>query len=144
MSIFDRQGILEDLVRADGDSNELQFEDAVAPLISYSLVWVVIEITLFDMHRLVQLSVRIWLEIRLELARWQEKSRAIMAQMFPDGQYESWSECQRLLPHAKEVMKSIQHFLADNKVALKGRGIISISAVMENSSYYTMCDSLAL
>lgn len=32
----------------------------------------------------------------------------------------------------------------DNKVALKGRGIISISAVMENSSYYTMCDSLAL
>jgi hypothetical protein len=26
--------------------------------------------------------------------------------MFPDGQYESWSECQRLLLHAKEVAKS--------------------------------------
>ena len=36
MSMFDRQGIPEGLVRADGD--ELQFEDAVAPLISYSLV----------------------------------------------------------------------------------------------------------
>ncbi|KAJ6003890.1 hypothetical protein N7540_013172 [Penicillium herquei] len=105
MSMFDRQGIPEGLVRADGDG--LQFEDAVAPLISYSLVRVGFGTTLFDMHRLVQLSVRTWLEIHLELARWQRKSRAIMAQIFPNGQYESWSECQRLLPHAIEVMKSI-------------------------------------
>jgi hypothetical protein len=55
----------------------------------------------------IRLSVRTWLEIHLELARWQEKSRAIMAQMFPDGAYESWAGCQRLLPHAKKVMKSI-------------------------------------
>jgi Tfp pilus assembly protein PilF len=105
MSMFDRQGIPEGLVRADGD--ELQFEDAVASLINYSLVRFESKTASFDMHRLVQLSVRTWLEIHLELARWQEKSRAIMAQVFPNGQYESWTECQRLLPHAKEVMKSI-------------------------------------
>ncbi|CAG7933712.1 unnamed protein product [Penicillium olsonii] len=104
MSMFDRQGIPEGLVRADGDG--LQFEDAVAPLISYSLIRVELETGSFDMHRLVQLSVRTWLAIHLKLAQWQEKSRAIMAQMFPDGQYESWTECQKLLPHAKEVMKS--------------------------------------
>jgi hypothetical protein len=34
--MFDRQGITEGLVR--GDSVRLQFEDAVTPLISYSLV----------------------------------------------------------------------------------------------------------
>ncbi|CAG8196671.1 unnamed protein product, partial [Penicillium olsonii] len=105
MSMFDRQGILEGLVRADGDG--LQFEDAVAPLISYSLIRVELETGSFDMHRLVQLSVRTWLAIHLELAQWQEKSRAIMAEMFPYGEYESWNECQRLLPHAKEVMRSI-------------------------------------
>lgn len=104
MSMFDRQGIPEGLVRADGDG--LQFEDAVAPLISYSLIRVELETGSFDMHRLVQLSVRTWLAIHLKLAQWQEKSRAIMAQMFPDGQYESWTECQKLLPHAKEVTKS--------------------------------------
>ncbi|KAJ5366060.1 hypothetical protein N7541_000001 [Penicillium brevicompactum] len=104
MSMFDRQGIPEGLVRADGDG--LQFEDAVAPLISYSLIRVELETGSFGMHRLVQLSVRTWLAIHLKLAQWQEKSRAIMAQMFPDGQYESWTECQKLLPHAKEVMKS--------------------------------------
>jgi hypothetical protein len=103
--MFDRQGIPEGLVRGDGD--RLQFQDAVAPLISYSLVRVEMETASFDMHRLVQLSVRTWLDIHLELAQWQEKSRAIMAQMFPNGEYESWTECQRLLPHAKEVVKSV-------------------------------------
>ncbi|CAG7933708.1 unnamed protein product, partial [Penicillium olsonii] len=105
MSMFDRQGIPEGLVRADSDG--LHFEDAVAPLISYSLIRVEIETGSFDMHRLVQLSVRTWLAIHLELTQWQETSRAIMAEMFPDGQYESWNECQRLLPHAKEVTKPI-------------------------------------
>ncbi|KAJ5751290.1 hypothetical protein N7533_008318 [Penicillium manginii] len=105
MSMFDRQGIPEGLVRGDGDG--LQFEDALAPLISYSLIRVELKKGSFDMHRLVQLSVRTWLEVHRELAQWQEKSRAIMAEIFPDGQYESWTECQRLLPHAKEVIKSI-------------------------------------
>ncbi|KAJ5660387.1 hypothetical protein N7507_006838 [Penicillium longicatenatum] len=82
MSMFDRQGIPEVLVRGDGDG--LQFEDALAPLINYSLVRADTKTASFDMHRLVQLSVRIWLEIHLELARWQQKSRAIMAQMFPN------------------------------------------------------------
>ncbi|KAJ5346218.1 hypothetical protein N7452_004222 [Penicillium brevicompactum] len=107
MSMFDRQGIPEGMVRAYGDDDGLYFEDSLAPLISYSLVLVGIETLSFDMHRIVQLSVRRWLEIHLELARWQERSRAIMAEMFPDGEYESWNECQRLLPHAKEVTKPI-------------------------------------
>ncbi|KAJ5974633.1 hypothetical protein N7481_011843 [Penicillium waksmanii] len=111
ISMFDRQGIPESLVRADDD--ELQFEDALAPLISYSLVRIETETASFDMHRLVQLSVRKWLEIHLELVRWQEKSRAIMAQMFPSGHYETWTECRRLLPHAKEVIKSVSDVRGD-------------------------------
>jgi hypothetical protein len=87
MSMFDRQGIPEVLVRGDGD--RLQFEDALASLINYSLVRVDIKTASFNMHRLVQLSVRTWLAIHLELARWQETSRAIMAQIFPNGEYES-------------------------------------------------------
>ncbi|OQD78945.1 hypothetical protein PENANT_c070G01951 [Penicillium antarcticum] len=121
MSMFDRQGIPEGLVRADGDG--LQFEDAVAPLISYSLIRVELETGSFDMHRLVQLSVRTWLAIHLELAQWQEKSRAIMAEMFPDGQYESWNKCQKLLPHAKEVTKPICD--TDDEDRLKAATILS-------------------
>ncbi|KAJ6118319.1 hypothetical protein N7471_013786 [Penicillium samsonianum] len=128
MSMFDRQGIPEGLVRADGDG--LQFEDAVAPLISYSLVRVEIETASFDMHRLVQLSVRTWLGIHLELARWQEKSLAIMAKIFPDGQYKSWTECQRLLPHAKEVMKSTSDEHDEDR--------LHVATISSNCGWYLM------
>lgn len=57
MSMFDRQGIPEDLVR-DDDQDILDFHNALAPLLSYSLIQVEKDKWLFDMHRLVQLSVR--------------------------------------------------------------------------------------
>jgi tetratricopeptide (TPR) repeat protein len=128
MSMFDRQGIPEDLVRGNGDG--LQYENAVAPLISYSLVRVQIETASFDMHRLVQLSVRTWLEIHLELARWQEKSRAVMAQIFPNGEYASWTECQRLLPHVKEVMKSISDGHEEDR--------LHMATISSNSGWYLL------
>ncbi|KAL2840901.1 hypothetical protein BJX68DRAFT_271365 [Aspergillus pseudodeflectus] len=106
MSMFDRQGVPSDLVQEDKDT--LRFEDELAPLISFSLVREEDEGQhLFDLHRLVQLSVRKWLEIHQQLDKWREKSRKIMAQMFPNGKYETWATCQKLLPHSKEVMKFI-------------------------------------
>jgi tetratricopeptide (TPR) repeat protein len=106
MSMFDRQGIPEDLVR-DSDSDELDFHDALAPLLSYSLIRLEMNERLFDMHRLVQLSVRAWLGMHQQLHGWQAKSRGIMARMFPDGKYETWTQCRSLLAHAKSVLKSI-------------------------------------
>ncbi|EAU30101.1 predicted protein [Aspergillus terreus NIH2624] len=105
MSMFDRQGIPEDLVR-DSDQDELDFHDALAPLLSYSLVRLEINERLFDMHRLVQLSVRAWLQQHQQLQSWQIKLREIMARVFPDGNYESWRQCRRLLAHAKSVLTS--------------------------------------
>jgi hypothetical protein len=46
--MFDRQGIPEDLIRNNG--NVLQFEDVLAPLISYSLIRIKIEKEFFDMY----------------------------------------------------------------------------------------------
>lgn len=106
MSMFDRQGIPEILVR-DSDQDELDFHDALAPLLSYSLVRLEIDEGLFDMHRLVQLSVRAWLETHQQLHSWQKKSRAIMARVFLDGTYENWTKYGMLLAHAKSVLTSI-------------------------------------
>ncbi|OQE34388.1 hypothetical protein PENCOP_c018G06557 [Penicillium coprophilum] len=106
MSMFDRQGIPEDLVR-DHDQDILDFHDALAPLLSYSLIRLEINERLFDMHRLVQLSVRAWLDMHQQLYGWQAKSRGIMARAFPDGNYESWTQCRSLLAHANSVLQSI-------------------------------------
>ncbi|CAI7603357.1 unnamed protein product [Penicillium viridicatum] len=108
MSMFDRQGIPEDLVR-DSDQDELDFHDILAPLLSYSLIRLETNGRLFDMHRLVQLSVRAWLDIHQQLSGWQAKSRAIMARVFPDGEYESWTQCRSLLAHAKSVLASLNN-----------------------------------
>jgi tetratricopeptide (TPR) repeat protein len=106
MSMFDRQGIPEDLVR-DQDQDILDFHDALAPLLSYSLIRLEMNERLFDMHRLVQLSVRAWLDMHQQLYGWQAKSRGIMARAFPDGNYESWTQCRSLLAHANSVLQSI-------------------------------------
>ncbi|KAJ5894136.1 hypothetical protein N7495_005827 [Penicillium taxi] len=57
MSMFDRQGIPEDLVR-DYTQNILGFHDTLAPLLSYSLFRLEMNEKLFNMRRPVQLSVR--------------------------------------------------------------------------------------
>lgn len=57
MSMFDYQGIPDN--RDDGDG--LQFEDALASLIDYSLVRAEIQENSLHIYRLVQLSVRTWL-----------------------------------------------------------------------------------
>ncbi|KAJ6016490.1 hypothetical protein N7540_011081 [Penicillium herquei] len=106
MSMFDRQGIPEDLVR-DNDQDILDFHDALAPLLRYSLIRVETNERLFDMHRLVQLSVRAWLNMHQQLHGWQAKSRRIMARVFPNGEYENWTQCRSLLAHAKIVLRSI-------------------------------------
>ncbi|KAI7973725.1 hypothetical protein EIK77_000227 [Talaromyces pinophilus] len=105
MSMFDRQGIPEDLVR-DEDQDVLDFHDALAPLVGYSLIQVQMDERLFDMHRLVQLSVRAWLDTHQQLHGWQAKSRRIMARVFPNGNYENWTRCRTLLAHAKGVLDS--------------------------------------
>jgi hypothetical protein len=56
MSMFNRQGIPEDLINQGMD--QLDFEDAVALLISFSLIQTNIGGQSFEIHRLVQLSIR--------------------------------------------------------------------------------------
>jgi tetratricopeptide (TPR) repeat protein len=115
MSMFDRQGIPEDLVRGF-DQDILDFHDALTPLISYSLIRLEMNGRLFDMHRLVQLSVRAWLDRHQQLHDWQAKARGIMARVFPDGNYESWTQCGVLLAHAKSVLSSMDDGEAEDRL----------------------------
>ncbi|KAI9766297.1 MAG: hypothetical protein M1839_004928 [Geoglossum umbratile] len=102
ISMFDRQGIPEYLLR--GNTDQLQFEDAIAPLISFALIRAQVGRQSFEMHSLVQLSMRKWLEQNMQLQKWRKESVRIMAKAFPSGEYKTWTDCQVLLPHSKEVM----------------------------------------
>jgi hypothetical protein len=110
MAMFDRQGIPESILY-DG-RGRLQFEDAVAPLTSFSLIKAQstkqpeqqVGEHLFEMHDLVQLATRKWLEVQRQVGRWQKASLRIMAAAFPSGQHETRTVCRALLPHARKVL----------------------------------------
>ncbi|KFY40005.1 hypothetical protein V495_05647 [Pseudogymnoascus sp. VKM F-4514 (FW-929)] len=113
MAMFDRQGIPE-FILYDG-RDKLQFEDAVAPLASFSLIKVQstkqseqqVEGRLFEIHDLVQLATRKWLEAKMQVVRFQRSSLRNMAVSFPSGDHETWATCRALLPHARKVLSYI-------------------------------------
>ena len=102
MSLFQRQNIPDFLIREHDD--DLVFIDHVNPLISFSLVNVESGGKLFNMHRLVQLATRKWLQANQLLSKWTLKAVERMAESFPVGKYENWEICQLLLPHAEEII----------------------------------------
>lgn len=86
-----------------GAISELDFKDALALLLSFSLVRTEIGRQALDMHRLVQLSMRRWLEGGKELGKWVRKAIATRSEAFPSGNYEMWEAFQALLPHLRVV-----------------------------------------
>jgi len=53
----------------DGNSEHVRFEDDVLMLRNYSFISVSVDTATFEMHRLVQLSMRKWLEANKQLSR---------------------------------------------------------------------------
>jgi tetratricopeptide (TPR) repeat protein len=110
MSMFDRQGIPEDLINQGMD--QLDFEDAIASLTSFSLIRAEIGEQSFEMHQLVQLSIRQWLKQHGQFYKWVQQGQQVMGQAFPTGDYGTWKTCQILLPHLKEMIQLIM--ISDN------------------------------
>lgn len=125
ISMFDRQGIPEYLLY--DNSNQLQFNDMIALLISFMLVRAQIGQQLFEMHSLVQLLMRKWLEQSKQIEKWRKESLRIMAGAFPSGEYETWTDCQVLLPHSKEVMTYV---LNDKD------GVLNWAKIADHTAWY--------
>ncbi|PVH92333.1 putative kinesin [Periconia macrospinosa] len=130
MSFFDRQGIPQELLRAQPGKGPAQqeqherdskrqaledeggtsqsnvgddgFEDDVRMLRDYSFISAT-DRTSFEMHRLVQLATRDWLHIRNELEQWKHHFIRNLCDAFPTAHYENWRVCQKLFAHAKSA-----------------------------------------
>ncbi|KAM0146777.1 hypothetical protein ACHAQE_010588 [Botrytis cinerea] len=125
MSFFDRQGIPEALLRSsdthrnlhrnqrkrsdddDDDHSSIstacsdEFEDDISLLQDYSFISVTADRTIFEMHRLVQLATRKWLEDQKQQEKWKQQFIKNLNEELPTGEYENWVQCQTLFPHAK-------------------------------------------
>ncbi len=127
MSFFDRQGIPEAVLKiqneaknenveeSDDDMNddemispdpsvEDDFEMDILILRNYSFINAT-DRTTFEMHRLVQLAIKKWLEANNQLEKWKQQYIKNLYTVFPlTGEIENWTQCQALLPHAKSVI----------------------------------------
>ncbi len=89
MSLFDRQGIRQYLLR-ENDEEDLYFERCLAPLEEFSLITVEDSGQSFQMHRLVQIAIREWLVRHGGIERWKQKAAKVIANSLPNGDYQFW------------------------------------------------------
>jgi hypothetical protein len=126
MSFFDRQGIPKALLRhriEQGNSRQIQkenrndgtddedsesqssesdeLEEDIVQLRKYSFISTNEAGGTFEMHRLVQLATRKWLEANGQLEVWKQQFIRNLCKEFPNGEYETWVRCQALFPHAE-------------------------------------------
>ncbi|GAM42311.1 hypothetical protein TCE0_044f16170 [Talaromyces pinophilus] len=133
MSFYDRHAIPENLLRVQsGSKNDYSnsekvvhsssdedmdtastasesetyydFEDDIATLRDYSFISVGEDRTVFSMHRLVQLTVRMWLKTYGQMELWKERFINNLCQEFPTSDYENWKTCRSLFPHVKSAL----------------------------------------
>ena len=104
MCILDRQGIPGFLLR-QGDTASLDFDDAIGILMGFSLIGAKAD-DVFEMHRLVQLSTRRWLEIHDELEKNKEEVLYLLSASFPGIINPNCKVCAALEPHAQTVLSN--------------------------------------
>ena len=125
MSFFDRHAIPEKLLhkRSRGDaSSDLtdksrNFDNDLAVLRSYFFVVHSTDATSFQMHRLVQLATKKWLNARGQLQHWGSQFVSNLNEHFPirSAKLENWGLSQSLFPHAVAVLDTE---VVDRKAAL--------------------------
>jgi tetratricopeptide (TPR) repeat protein len=103
MSVLDRQGIPRTLFDSEG-VDEADLIIAFGTLQAFSLISVDKVGATFEMHRLVQLSTRKWLDQQSALVHWQEKALSLLAGKFPIAHYENWVACEALISHVLIVL----------------------------------------
>ena len=104
MAVLDRQGIPETLLQ-DGTDRDVDFTTALGTLLSFSLIKAGGDEAGYELHQLVQLATRKWLEMKGTIEHWQEKALSAVANAFPVGKFKNWPTCESLLPHAQTVIK---------------------------------------
>lgn len=114
MCFFDRQAIQEKLIHkrsSDDDSGSpidrsRAFDDALAVLRSYFFITPNSDATSFEMHRLVQLATKRWLNAHGRLHHWALQSVINLNDVWPlhSHELENWEICQSLFPHAVAVL----------------------------------------
>ncbi|PWW75237.1 TPR-like protein [Tuber magnatum] len=106
IAFLDRQNIPKDLIvqsGLEGVSDSLDFRRAMGTLLGFSLVSEERDREVYELHRLVQLSVHVYLSPR-EVSEWRARATEAVSTLYPEYDHEVRHVCAVYLPHALAVM----------------------------------------
>jgi tetratricopeptide (TPR) repeat protein len=103
MGFLDREGIPEYLLTLDTDA-PLDFEDAIAHLMAFSLVGKNEYGDIYNIHKLVHVLIGSWLQQKGDTYKWSSQALQTVATKFPNSDFENWEVCAELVPHADCVL----------------------------------------
>ena len=133
MSVFDRQGIPQDLLQ-NMDEDDLDFERRLAPLEYFSLITMDKSGQSFQMHRLVQMAIISWLERNGEIDRWKNMAAVLLERSLPDIAYKFWKFWEILLPHTEVALK--YHFPNQDSQLLHARVLFKTADYLQERGRY--------
>jgi len=76
----------------------LALNEALEPLTRYSLIQLDVDTQTYSIHRMVQEVVKDQMGIEQQ-AQWAERVVQAVAQSFPEVDYQTWTHCERYIPH---------------------------------------------
>lgn len=112
MSFLDRQSI-PDILMIDTDEDTFDFDEAIGLLDSFSLIARTSSGDTSNMHRLVQVGTRAWLQEIEGSAETTALAALSRLTRFPQGTYENWATCAMYLPHADAILQ--YKFVSDTR-----------------------------
>ncbi|KAI4121570.1 MAG: hypothetical protein LQ338_006293 [Usnochroma carphineum] len=104
MSMFDRQGVPKTLLRSPEEPGHV-FIGALATLQNFSLIGKSTDGKSYYMHRLIQIAVRTWLQLKGTLPQWEGRATHVLSVRFPSGEFDTWPDCAVLVPHVRAVLE---------------------------------------
>ena len=139
MSVLDRQAIPKSLLSSNIE--EVELEIALGTLKAYSLITAEKSGQALNLHRLVYLATRNWLEMDKKLVYWTESALVLLAGVFPYPKFENREITMLLLPHAHAVLNS-DHLPASEDIALATL-LRKVSRALDNKGDYDPAEVMA-
>ncbi|RPB04125.1 TPR-like protein [Choiromyces venosus 120613-1] len=114
IAFVDRQKIPEELfVKSglEGMDDSIEFRMAIGVLLSFSFVSKAEDTPVYELHRLVQQSIQVYLSQK-EVCKWRRIGLEVILKLFPQYKHNTRDICAIYLPHALAIVENSEDSLA--------------------------------
>ncbi|KFY74393.1 hypothetical protein V499_05575 [Pseudogymnoascus sp. VKM F-103] len=139
IGVLDRQGIPKSLLSLD--DNSAKTREALSRLLAFCLIKAEKGNESFEMHHLVQLSLRAWLDDRSETTKWICKGIEILYEAFPKDAFftpTNWLECSQYLPHTHALLLSniLTTKIEESDIDMKTKAVVHTTRLLNYVGNY--------